>query len=105
MEAQEITERIDGLITAEIAGMDSAARADRILIADFQALRESSPSEIEVQFSGGIRQTCWRVTRSNGAYSVVFIPMVGYFSLCADSAIGLLDIGVHGPALRCFSSV
>lgn len=105
MEAQDIGDRINGLIASEIAGMDSAARADRILIADFQALRECIPSAIGVQFSGGIRQTCWRVTRSNGAYSIVFMPEAGYFSLCADSAIGLLDIGVHGPALRCFSSV
>ena len=61
--------------------------------------------KVIVNFSGGIQKECWRVTQSNGSYSVVYMPEAGYFSLCVDSALGPLDIGVHGPAIRCFSSV
>jgi len=58
-----------------------------------------------VQFSGGIPQTCWPVTRTDGAYRVVYMPNAWYFALCVESDFGPLDIGVHGPALGCFASV
>lgn len=63
------------------------------------------PFETTVQFSGGITQTCWTVTRTDGAYRVVYMPNAGYFALCVESDFGPLDIGVHGPALGCFASV
>ena len=72
---------------------------------EFKRLRVKCPKPITVQFSGGLFQTCWMVTRSNGAYSVVYLPSAGYFSLCVDSDFGPLDIGVHGPALAVFGSV
>jgi len=96
-----VTEDIIALIEAEIA----ARPEDDPLVAEFQRLRVKKPKPITVQFSGGIRQTCWIVTRSNGAYCTVYLPSAGYFSLCADSDFGPLDIGVHGPALGVFGSV
>lgn len=63
------------------------------------------PKLLSVNFSGGIVQKCWTVTRTNGDYRVVYLPTAGYFSLCVESQIGLLDIGVHGSAIGCFSSV
>ena len=72
-----------------------------------EAFREAlvRPFETSVQFSGGITQTCWTVTRTDGAYRVVYMPNAGYFALCVESDFGPLDIGVHGPALGCFASV
>lgn len=95
----------DALIAEEIAAMDVSVQADRLLLDEFQALRLTTPKPQEVQFSGGFGQICLRVTRPNGPYSVMYLPDAGYFSLCVESVIGPLDIGVHGPALRCFSSV
>lgn len=63
------------------------------------------PSPITVNFSGGIRKICWNITKSDGTYRVVFLPVQGYFALCVDSDFGPLDIGVHGSALGCFGSV
>ena len=54
---------------------------------------------------GGTRQRCWAITRPEGAYRVVYLPRSGHFSLCVRSENGLLDIGVHGSAIGCFSSV
>jgi hypothetical protein len=109
MDAQRMDTRIDTriarLIADEIAALDPSSRADRLLLAEFESLRDPNPTAREVQFSGGLTQMCWRVTRSNGAYSLFYLPGPDYFSLCVDSAIGPLDIGVHGPALRCFASV
>ena len=64
-----------------------------------------NPSPITVNFSGGIRKICWNITKSDGTYRVVFLPVQGYFALCVDSDFGPLDIGVHGSALGCFGSV
>ena len=58
-----------------------------------------------VNFSGGITQTCWSVTKSDGDYQVIYMPRAGYFSLCVASAFGPLDIGVHGKAIDVFGSV
>lgn len=77
---------------------------DMMLLSEFSRLRVR-PRPITVNFSGGITQTCYSVTRSDGDYSVFFLPLAGYFSLCVDSLFGPVDIGVHGPALSCFSSV
>ena len=63
------------------------------------------PSEVTVNFAGGVRQKCWSVTQSDGDYRVVYMPRSGYFALCVESDFGPLDIGVHGSAIGCFSSV
>lgn len=91
--------RIARLLRDEMQGCDDAAT----LNAFRDALED--PSEVVVNFSGGITQTCWTVTRSDGDYRVIYVPSAGYFSLCVESAIGPLDIGVHGDAIGCFGSV
>jgi hypothetical protein len=80
------------------------ALAEARLAADFQAVR-LAPEAVAVQFSGGHVSECVRVTRSDGDYSVVWMPRAGSFSLCVESVFGPLDIGVHGRALDCFGSV
>lgn len=71
---------------------------------DFRAAL-CAPEPVTVNFSGGITQACWTVTRANGPYRVIYLPGAGYFALCVDSAFGPLDIGVHGDAIGCFASV
>jgi hypothetical protein len=93
-----------GLVDLEIARFDAATPAAARTLADFAAAR-IPPEPVEVQFSGGIFQDCWAVTRPGGRYRVVWLPMAGYFSLCVEGQFGPLDIGVHGPALSCFASV
>ena len=100
-----IGQRIDALLDAEIA--EAMASEDVVLqrlAAEFGRTRRA-PREVTVQFSGGITQRCWSVSRGDGAYRVVYLPTAGYFSLCVESDFGPLDIGVHGPALGCFGSV
>ena len=96
-----VPERIDLMIQSELS---EASLEGASLLEAFQSAR-CKPHEITVNFSGGITQRCWRVTRSDGDYSVVYMPLAGYFALCVDSDFGPLDIGVHGPALGCFGSV
>ena len=99
-----ISEHIETLLETERLSLQNSGELDNVTITEFFELR--IPSErVTVNFSGGIQKECWRVTHSNGSYSVVYMPDAGYFSLCVDSALGPLDIGVHGPAIRCFSSV
>ena len=99
-----ISEHIETLLETERLSLQNSGELDNVTITEFFELR--IPSEkVTVNFSGGIQKECWRVTQSNGSYSVVYMPDAGYFSLCVDSALGPLDIGVHGPAIRCFSSV
>ena len=99
-----LPERIDLLIQTELAEEDRTDVGTVRLLDAFEAVR-CLPHEVTVQFSGGLMQRCWQVTRSDGDYSVVYMPNAGYFALCVDSAFGPLDIGVHGPALGCFGSV
>tara|TARA_R110002020_G_scaffold260586_10_gene474918 strand:+ start:2129 stop:2449 length:321 start_codon:yes stop_codon:yes gene_type:complete len=103
-EAAPEAESIDALLDAEIAGFDDGSRAGRMTLAAFRAARHR-PRKITVNFSGGFTQKCWSVTRTDGCYSVIYLPSAGYFSLCVDSDFGPLDIGVHGPAIGCFASV
>ncbi len=100
-----VPERISALIEAEISEADAGGNMEqqRLSAALRQALRP--PREVTVNFSGGLVQTCWSVTRGDGDYRVVYMPLAGYFSLCAESDFGPLDIGVHGSALGCFGSV
>ena len=99
-----VKERIGAQLSQEIADFDVGAPAAAATLQAFRdALRE--PREVTVNFSGGITQTCWSVTRSNGDYRVIYLPSADYFSLCVESVFGPLDIGVHGSAIGCFSSV
>lgn len=99
-----IPERISDLIETELAEHPSATIEQRSTLSAFrQAL--CPPEEVRVQFSGGVVQDCWAVTRSDGDYRVIYLPLAGYFALCVESAFGPLDIGVHGKAIGCFSSV
>jgi hypothetical protein len=100
-----IAERIDLLLDAEVA--EALAGHDLVFArtaGDFEKNRRR-PREILVNFSGGMTQKCWSVSRGDGTYRVVYLPRAGYFSLCVESDFGPLDIGVHGPALGCFGSV
>jgi len=99
-----LEDRIELLIASEIADAPTGSRAERGTLAAFQAARVR-PRETTVLFSGGVTQRCWTVTRTDGAYRVVYLPCAGYFALCVESDFGPLDIGVHGPALGCFASV
>ena len=96
--------QIKGLIAEEIAGFDVADQSASATLDAFRAaLREPRP--VTVNFSGGITQSCWSVTRPNGPYRVIYLPKAGYFSLCVESDFGPLDIGVHGNAIGCYASV
>ena len=100
-----IGDRISGLIDAEIEeALAAPDQVTRRLAEDFARTRVR-PREVTVNFSGGITQRCWSVSRGDGTYRVVYLPTAGYFSLCVESDFGPLDIGVHGPALGCFGSV
>lgn len=103
--ALSIAERIDALLDAEVS--EALASDDMVTRRTAEAFEQTRrrACEIEVNFSGGITQRCWSVTRGDGTYRVVYLPTAGYFSLCVESDFGLLDIGVHGPALGCFGSV
>lgn len=99
-----IVSKIKMLIESEISEFDTTTDEGAATLGTFrQALCE--PEQVTANFSGGVRQDCWTVTYSNGAYRVLFLPTAGYFSLCVESEIGPLDIGVHGKAIGCFSSV
>ncbi len=95
---------IKALIDNEIRAYPVETRAGRMTVDAFRTqLRE--PRQVTVNFSGGITQTCWSVTRGDGCYRVIYMPTAGYFSLCVESDFGPLDIGVHGKAIDCFGSV
>lgn len=99
-----IEERIKDIVRREIDDYNVDTEEKLATLDAFRAaFRE--PRLITVNFSGGVRQKCWAITRSDGTYRVVFLPRAGYFSLCVESDFGPLDIGVHGSALGCFSSV
>ncbi|MEY8843266.1 hypothetical protein AB9K41_29890 [Cribrihabitans sp. XS_ASV171] len=95
---------IKAMIAEEIAAYPVTSREARMTVEAFKAnLRE--PRRVTVNFSGGITQTCWSVARGDGCYRLIYLPTAGYFSLCVESDFGPLDIGVHGDAIGCFSSV
>ncbi|MBW4709786.1 hypothetical protein KX928_18515 [Roseobacter sp. YSTF-M11] len=100
-----IAERVSALVKAELA--EALNGSDPMLRKTAEAMREvlCPPRPVQVNFSGGLTQDCWSVTRGDGDYRVTFMPVAGYFSLCVESDFGPLDIGVHGSALGCFGSV
>ena len=76
----------------------------RLLLKEFrEAMIE--PQEVEALFCGGITQACWAVTRSNGAYRVIWVPSAEVFSLAVESKYGPVDIGVHGDAVAVYGSI
>jgi len=99
-----IADRIQALVDGEVAGAPNDTCENQALVSAFVSALVR-PFETRVTFSGGITQRCWSVTRSDGSYRVIYLPLAGYFSLCAESDFGPLDIGIHGPALGCFASV
>ncbi|MFT6024260.1 MAG: hypothetical protein ACI9PY_002385 [Ascidiaceihabitans sp.] len=99
-----IEERIQSLIQVEIDDARIETDSDLRHLDAFK-LALVQPFETTVNFSGGITQTCWTVTRTDGTYRVIFMPIAGYFSLCVESDFGPLDVGVHGAAMGCFGSV
>jgi hypothetical protein len=103
--ALSIAERIDSLIDAELAEAQAGASIVARRTAEAFSKARCRPRQVTVNFSGGITQVCWSVSRGDGTYRVVYLPTAGYFSLCVESDFGPLDIGVHGPALGCFGSV
>lgn len=101
---------IKSRIKAEIANFDPARAGHGIAdwntatLKDFQgALIE--PEMIEVNLPGGITDFGYSVTRTNGAYRVLYLPWADVFSLAVESKFGPVDINVHGDAIACFSSV
>ncbi|MDA0962585.1 MAG: hypothetical protein O2898_06675 [Proteobacteria bacterium] len=96
--------QIEAMLDAEEAAYDIAPAGATQTLAAFRAARRR-PRLVTVNFSGGTTQKCWSVTRTNGDYRVIYLPLAGYFSLCVESDFGPLDIGVHGPAIACFNSV
>ncbi len=104
MSKKEILHVIDQLLQEELKGFGNQSKMDSATREAFLGARVR-PSEITVNFSGGITKVCWNATKSDGTYRVVFLPEQGYFSLCVDSDFGPRDIGVHASALGCFSSV
>jgi len=99
-----VAQRIEAMIGDEIVEAPITTQAECNTLVAFQSALVP-PFETTVNFSGGITQRCWSVTRTDGSYRVVYLPLAGYFSLCVESDFGPLDIGVHGPALGCFASV
>ncbi len=103
-EGLSIPDRITHLIETEMVEFNVASEAALATLYAFRAAL-CEPEVVTVNFSGGLTQECWAVTRANGDYRVIFLPLAGYFSLCVESVFGPLDIGVHGHAIGCFSSV
>ena len=99
-----IPDRITHLIETEMAEFNVTSEVSLTILQAFRAAL-CEPEEVTVNFSGGLTQECWAVTRANGDYRVIYLPLAGYFSLCVESVFGPLDIGVHGHAIGCFSSV
>ena len=95
---------VDALIDKEIATYDASTPSAVATLAAFKEARRR-PKLVTVNFSGGITSKCYAVTWTNGDYRVVYLPEAGYFSLCVESDLGPLDIGVHGSAIDCFGSV
>lgn len=107
--AQDIA-HIKTRIAEEIDAYDPAAVStgiehwNRATLADFKrALIE--PNLIEVNLAGGLVDQAYAVTRTNGAYRVIWLPWLDVFSLAVESKFGPVDINVHGGAIACFSSV
>jgi len=97
-------------LAAEIEAFDPSGHGHGIAdwnAATLAAFRKAliEPELHPVNLAGGITDEAWAVTRSNGAYRVLWLPWADAFSLAVESRYGLVDINVHGDAIGCFSSV
>ncbi len=101
----EVEARIGERVAGEMARFEASGRAGAMTLAAFKARRVRRSRPVRVTFAGGVEGTGWTVIRSDGCYSVLYLPGEDLFSLCVDSDFGPLDIGVHGGALACFASV
>ena len=99
-----IEERITELIQDEVDRADRSTAAARSNLEAF-CLALVAPFESTITFSGGVTRRCWTITRADGDYRVVYMPLAGYFALCVEGENGPMDVGVYGPALGCFCSV
>jgi len=102
--------QVKALIAAEIAGFDLDTRGvgDRAWNAKVLAAFEAAliePEPVEVHLFGGVTDMALGVTRTNGAYRVLWLPWAQVFSLAVESRMGPVDISVHGAAIDCFASV
>jgi len=95
---------VEAIIDREVAEFDASTPSAAATLAAFKDARRK-PKLVTVNFSGGITSKCFAVTWTNGDYRVVYLPTAGYFSLCVESDLGPLDIGVHGSAIACYGSV
>ena len=68
-----ILEHIDSLLEIERQSLQNSGELDDATITEFFELRTQSV-KVTVNFSGGIQKECWRVTQSNGSYSVSTCP-------------------------------
>ncbi len=96
--------RIDALLDAEMRTFKADTRMRSGSLAAFAKAR-IRPRPVTVNFSGGLVNRCFSVTRTDGDYRVIYMPKADYFALCVESVFGPLDIGVHGDAIACHSSV
>lgn len=108
-EAHEVA-HIKARLAAEIDGFDPVGLGHGIAdwnLATLAAFRSAliEPELRMVNLPGGISDEAWAVTRSNGAYQVLWLPWADAFSLAVESRYGLVDINVHGDAIPCFASV
>lgn len=97
-------------LAAEIERFDPSTHGHGIAdwnAATLAAFRSAliEPEIRRVNLPGGITDEAWAVTRSNGAYRVLWLPWADAFSLAVESRYGLVDISVQGDAIGCFSSV
>ena len=76
--------RVKKIIEAEVKAASQMTPQDRGTVSSFRdALVQ--PYDTEVNFSGGTMQRCLTVTRTDGTYRVVYMPVAGYFP-CASRA-------------------
>ena len=111
--AADVTAMIEREMALFGAGVDASAFDGATLrsqalwrertLADFRSALV--PPRLEaVHFAGGFQEDCWAVTRSNGDYHVVYMPIPDRFSLVRETAIGPVDMSIHGGAIAVFST-
>jgi len=97
-------QHIKARLAAEIDGFDPESHGhgigawNRAILADFEAAL-IEPQLIEVNLAGGLTDWAWAITRTNGAYRVLWLPWLDEFSLAVESRFGPVDIDVHAPLM------
>ena len=95
---------VSSWIEAELASNTTTGEIDKMTVRWFKE-QLITCDEILVNLHSGVQTTGWTVTEADESYQVVYLPEKGCFSLCVPSALGPIDIGVHGRALHCFAAV